>query len=104
MLWRTSVKNHKLGNVRVDEGDRVFIGIVSAMAEDVEAGVTDVDPVFGGRHDPESDTAPLHACPAYRFAIGTMLGILGALMDQHRVEALPAPLLVRIGKRPQTPS
>jgi hypothetical protein len=109
MLWRTSVRAHKLGGVEVRDGDRVFIGIVSAMAEDADAGVTDVDPVFGGRRTPAPKTpeerdCPLHACPAYKFAMGTMLGILAALMDKVRVEALPAPLLVRISGRVPGPA
>ena len=99
MLWRTAVRDHRLGEVDVRDGDRVFIGIVSAMAEDANAGVTDVYPVFGGKREPEGKGCPLHACPAYEFAMGTMMGILAALMDSVRVEALPAPLIVRVSDR-----
>ena len=101
MLWRTATRRHKLGGVDIEDGDRVFIGIVSAVAEDANAGVADVFPIFGGNRS--ADKAPLHACPAYKFAIGTMLGILAALMDAVTVEALPAPLLVRIRGRGQAP-
>jgi Dyp-type peroxidase family len=97
MLWRTAVRDHRLGEVDVRDGDRVFIGIVSALAEDADAGVTDVYPVFGGNRSEANP--PLHACPAYEFAMGTMLGILAALMDKVRVEALPAPLIVRVSDR-----
>jgi cytochrome P450 len=97
MLWRTAVRDHRLGNVDVRDGDRVFIGIVSAMAEDANAGVTDVYPVFGGNRSEEGH--PVHACPAYEFAMGTMMGILAALMKMVRVEALPAPLIVRVSDR-----
>jgi Dyp-type peroxidase family len=106
MLWRTAIHKHRLGAVDVEDGDRVFVGIVSAMAEDANAGVTDVYPVFGGRRclkdapqgedRPQDKGHPLHACPAYEFAMGTMLGILAALMDKVRVETLPAPLIVRV--------
>lgn len=108
MLWRTSVCRHRLGSVDVEDGDRVFIGIVSAMAEDVEAGVTEVYPVFGGRREwdgikKEWVDGPRHACPAYKFAMGTLMGIIAALMDRVTVQALPAPLLVKISDRQPCP-
>jgi len=107
MLWRTAVRTHQLGEVEVVDGDRVFIGIVSAMAEDAEAGTADVYPVFGGRRDwDEQDgwvDSPRHACPAYKFAMGTMMGILAALMDKVTVQALPAPLIVKISDRTPCP-
>ncbi len=96
MLWRTATRRHRLGGVEVEDGDRIFIGIVSAMAEDANAGVTDVYPVFGGKREAGEGAYPRHACPAYQFAMGTMMGMLTALMDKVRVEALPAPLLVKV--------
>ena len=104
MLWRTATRNHRLGGIEIEEGDRIFVGIVSAMAEDVTAGVTDAYPVFGGKREAEGENFPLHACPAYQFAMGTMLGILAALMDRVRIETLPAPLLVRISDRTACPA
>lgn len=94
MLWRTALSAHNLGPVRVRPDDKIIIGIVSAMAEDRERGVEDVYPVFGGNRSRAPH--PLHACPAAKFAMGTMMGILAALFDKVRIEALPAPLLVRI--------
>jgi len=96
MLWRTALHDHDLAGVKVKAGDRVFAGIVSAMAEDVMMGVDDdVYPVFGGDRR-QAEHAPLHACPAYEFAMGTMLGIFAALLDRVRIETLPGPLLVKI--------
>lgn len=94
MLWRTASAAHHLGPVHVQTDDKIIIGIVSAMAEDSERGLEDVYPVFGGnrRRNPH----PLHACPASRFGMGVMMGILAALFDKVKIEALPAPLLVRI--------
>jgi cytochrome P450 len=94
MLWRTARDDHVLGPVTVKQGDRIFIGIVSAMAEDVANGVTEVYPVFGGHRG--KDPHPVHACPAYNAAMGVMLGALAALLDAARVETLPGPLLVRL--------
>jgi Dyp-type peroxidase family len=100
MLWRTALQNHSLGGEPIKVDDRIFIGIVSAMAEDVANGVTEVYPVFGGDRRQVDQSGkpdhPLHACPAYNFAMGVMLGMLAALLDKVRVETLPAPLLVKI--------
>jgi Dyp-type peroxidase family len=94
MLWRTASTAHHLGPVHVQPDDKIIIGIVSAMAEDSERGLEDVYPVFGGNR--RSNPHPLHACPASRFGMGVMMGILAALFDKVRIEALPAPMLVRI--------
>ena len=97
MLWRTATSEHRLGNVDVAADDRVFVGIVSALAEDAAAGITDVYPIFGG--DRGAPDGPLHACPAYKAAMGTMLGIISVLLENFRIEPLPAPLLVRLEGR-----
>jgi Dyp-type peroxidase family len=107
LLWRTANRGHELGGVAVAEGERIFISIVSAMAEDAAAGITDVYPVFGGnRAPPDGSKPPLHACPAYKAAMGTMLGMLSALLESGRIETLPAPLLVKLGleNTPQPPA
>ena len=110
MLWRTAVTGHRIGEAEVRAGERILIGIVSAMAEDAVAGRSDVSPVFGGRRkaDGDPEPGPLHACPAYKFAMGTMLGMLSALFDAaeaggYDIRALPAPLLVEL-KRRQPPA
>ena len=102
MLWRTAREDHELGGVAVMKGDRIFIGIVSAMAEDVANGVADVYPVFGGHRG--KDPHPVHACPAYNAAMGVMLGALAALLDKARVETLPGPLLVRLSELAVAPA
>lgn len=94
LLWRTATRGHRLGEVDVAPDDRVIVGIVSALGEDAAAGLTDVYPIFGG--DRGAADAPLHACPASKAAMGTMLGILSALLDSFRIEPLPSPMLVKI--------
>lgn len=96
LLWRTAKRDHRLGNVAVAADDRVFVGIVSALAEDAAAGIIDIYPVFGGNR--AAAAAPVHACPAYKAAMGTMLGILAALLESVRIEPLPATLLVKVSE------
>jgi hypothetical protein len=50
--------------------------------------------VFGGRR--QSEPHPVHACPAYEMAMGTMLGILTALLQAGEIQALPQPFLIKI--------
>jgi hypothetical protein len=96
LLWRTATRDHRLGDVEIAADERVFVGIVSALAEDEAAGITDVCPIFGGERGlPDS---PLHACPAYKAAMGTMLGVLSALLESFRIEPLPASMLVTLSE------
>ena len=39
---------------------------------------------------------PVHACPAREMALGAIMGIMAALLDAGRIQALPASLIVRI--------
>ncbi len=96
LLWRTATRDHRLGNAEVGADDRVIVSIVSALAEDEAAGITDIYPVFGGNR--AAADAPLHACPAYKAAMGTMLGILSGLLEAVRIEPLPATLLVKVSE------
>jgi Dyp-type peroxidase family len=97
LLWRTALSDHQVGGETVAAGERIVIGIVSALAEDAASCMTDVYPIFGGNREPHDGTlAPVHACPAYKAAMGTMLGMLSALLESGRIETLPAPLLVKL--------
>jgi hypothetical protein len=98
LLWRTAVLPHALGDVAIQPGDKVILGLVSATQETWNAGLDDVAVVFGGlrREDPH----PVHACPAHDMAMATMMGMLTALLEAGGIEALPQPLLVRITPPP----
>jgi Dyp-type peroxidase family len=97
ILWRTVTGDDQLGSETVKAGDRIVIGLVSALAEDAAADQVDVYPVFGGNRAPTDGTAaPVHACPGYQAAMGSMLGMLSALLENCGIETLPAPLLVRL--------
>jgi hypothetical protein len=94
LLWRTAIKPHWLGGVEVRPGDMVIVSVVSATLEKQNTGIDDVAAVFGGLRSGPSH--PVHACPAYEMAIGTMLGILTALLQEGEIQALPQPFLVKI--------
>lgn len=81
-VWRTAVREHALGTnrpVTVHRGDKIHVNIDCATKEDLDAGVTDVFPVFGG--DRRATPHPTHACPAYEAAIGIMLGVIFGMME-----------------------
>jgi cytochrome P450 len=95
MVLRTAREDHQLGGLTIRSGEEIYVGIIGASQQDLDDGDTDSGyVVFGGNRD-EKD-APVHACPGYKFAMGTMLGILSALFEKCRIEALPAPLKVQI--------
>jgi hypothetical protein len=83
-VWRTAVKEHTLGSknpVQVHPGDKIYISIIQAMQEDLRAGITDVCPVFGGNR--RASPHPTHACPGFEMAMGVLLGITTAVVEQH---------------------
>jgi hypothetical protein len=83
-VWRTAVKEHTLGTtnpVQVHPGDKIYISIIQAMQEDLRAGITDVCPVFGGNR--RASPHPTHACPGFEMAMGVLLGIIYAVVEQH---------------------
>ena len=103
IIFRTAKKTKKIGHgsnrVTVNKGDTVILGLVSATQQRIANGTSDnVDVVFGGdRQGPKqpANTA-VHACPAYKLAMGAMLGIIAALLDSGKLKALPASLIVEI--------
>lgn len=97
-LWRTAVVDHLIGSTPVRANDLMIVGLVSATAQAALEGSDDVYPVFGG--DRRATEHPVHACPASRFAMGTMLGILSGVLEFGRIELLPAPLMVKITPGP----
>ncbi len=107
LLYRT-VKNGpvKIGGVTANEGETVILCLSGATQQVLrETGEADVSLVFGGtRKDPDHKAPhpnpewkhPLHACPAKDMANGAMMGIMAALFDAGRIQAMPASLIVRI--------
>ncbi|MBN9788884.1 hypothetical protein DMP17_09775 [Pseudonocardia sp. TMWB2A] len=94
LVYRTATRDTVLGRERIRKGDLVILGLVSATAE--QGG--SVDTIFGGYRSAAAQPSgqPVHACPAYKMAMGSMLGIIAALLDVGRIQAQPASLIVRI--------
>lgn len=104
----------KSESVSVKRGDMVIVSLVGASQQSLfrnPADPGDVSPIFGGKrkaaaqgydHDNpggpfEPDPRyPVHACPAQDMAMGAMMGVLAALLEAGRIEALPAALILKI--------
>lgn len=94
--------------IDVREGDLVIASLVSASQRSLEHNPDgDVSIVFGGNRkaayqSDENDLEnPVHACPAQKMAMGAIMGILAALLDAGRIQALPASLIVKISDWPR---
>lgn len=94
LLYRTATRDTVLGRERIRKGDLVILGLVSGTAETGGS----VETIFGGHRAGPTQPAgsPVHACPAYKMAMGSMLGIIAALLDVGRIQAQPASLIVRL--------
>jgi hypothetical protein len=99
--------------VETTEGDLVVVNLASAsqrrLDKHPEGRREDVSIIFGGaRAKPlqgydytggkitRRNNGAVHACPAQKMAMGSMTGILAALLDAGTIQALPASLIVRI--------
>lgn len=103
-LERRAPKDHSF--VQVCKGDVVIVSLVSAA----QRSLRDPDRprgqpsfVFGGERTgvwDSSDThpagEPVHACPAQKLMMGSMTGILAALLEVGQIRALPSSLIVEI--------
>lgn len=96
VVWRTALRDDRLGPVEVRAGDTVVVSIVSAMQEDLLDGRRCPFPVFGG--DRRAASPPTHACPGYEMAIGVMLGFLAALLDTFELRPAASAMLLRLVK------
>lgn len=119
LLYRIAIDNDtiRLGGrgsadgVKVKKGDLVIVAQVGASQQSLFRNPDregTVETVFGGTrcaaaqgdsyagtHAPQ-DTLPVHACPGKDMAMGAMMGILAALFEAGRIQALPASLIVKI--------
>ena len=105
-------------DVHVKAGDQVIVSLVSvaqrSLVRDPE-GPGDVSIIFGGKRecpwqgeygldDVGNPTVvprlQVHACPAQKMAMGAMMGILAALLEAGRIQALPASLILKISDWP----
>ena len=79
MLWRTARRDHTLGALAVHEGEHIVIGILSASQQVSDPASPEHYVMFGGDAG-NAAGHPLHACPGYGMAMGTLLGIFSALL------------------------
>lgn len=93
LVWRTATARRTLGGVDVAPGERIVVGIVSAMQQNLQEGSPDLWPVFGGRRAGERH--PTHACPGYEMAMGVMLGVLAGLLGAELRPSL-SPTVLRL--------
>jgi Dyp-type peroxidase family len=105
LIYRTATKDTKLGETDVKKGDLVILGLVSAMQESLVQGAADVTAVFGGNRQQAHQAIgePLHACPAQKMVMASVLGILSALLDSGRIEAQPSSLIIKISEYDEVP-
>lgn len=100
LTWRKATGRHNLGNVEVQPGETVVIGIVSATQQSLlreEKGPDALYPVFGGNR--RTANAPTHACPGYDMAMGVLYGVLAGLMLGARLQPTLSPLVLKISAR-----
>jgi hypothetical protein len=97
IVWRTVVQAHTLGEVSLQPGDIVAVGIGSALHQRQLEDVPSLSALFGGdRHSPGNDSVPLHACPGQEMAMGVLTGALDALMAEPGLQPGPSPALMTL--------
>ena len=94
-IHRTVVRDDlDLGGEQLHPGDRLVVGLGSASAELLEQGATDVKWVFGGERSGADYGS--HACPARKIGLGTLLGMVAAVLEVGDLRPEPAPLVLTI--------
>jgi Dyp-type peroxidase family len=126
LLYRIAIKGETLKaqgyrtaqDTEVRKGDLVIVSQVGAAQQSLfrnPYGAGKVSAVFGGEREASSqgyydgDTVldskhPVHACPGMEMAMGAMMGILAALFEAGRIQALPASLIIKVMDWPLSPA
>jgi len=91
-VWRRARIAHRLGQVDIEPGRVVVVGLGSATQQDPLRHHV----AFGGdRADPQGP--PLHACPGYGMGMGVMLGVIAAVLDAGVLRFTGAQTVVALG-------
>ncbi|HEY0955086.1 MAG TPA: Dyp-type peroxidase [Roseateles sp.] len=91
-VWRKARVAHKLGQVDVEPGRVVVVGLGSATQQDPLRHHV----AFGGdRADPNGP--PPHACSGYGMGMGVMLGVIAAVLDAGVLRFTGAQTVVAMG-------
>jgi Dyp-type peroxidase family len=85
MVWRIAAQDTELGGVKIAQGRKVVVGLVSAMAER-----PDHLTAFGGPRPPDS-RATIHACSGYNMGMGVLQGLLAALLEAGTLRPTASP-------------
>ena len=86
MVWRTAMADGSLGGVTYKAGDKVVVGLGSALADGGDAML-----IFGGkRHD------TVHACSGYPMAVGVLVGFFTALLTAGELGSTADPRVFNI--------
>jgi len=103
LVYRTATRKSTLGtgknSVPVNKGDTVILCLAAATQHLLNTNATpNVDVVFGGKRKGHQQPkgAPKHACPAYKMAMGSTIGIVAALLNSGKLKGLPASLILEI--------
>jgi Dyp-type peroxidase family len=81
VIHRTCKRQTQLGGVRIEPERRVVLGLGSAANADPASGFKWL---FGGNYH-ERGGSP-HACPAQPMAVGVMLGLMQAILEQRNLK------------------
>lgn len=91
-IWRKARVAHKLGQVDIEPGRVVIVGLGSATQQDPLRHHV----AFGGDcNDPLG--RPPHACSGYGMGMGVMLGVIAAVLDAGVLRYTGAPTVVAMG-------
>ncbi|MDR7333323.1 Dyp-type peroxidase [Roseateles asaccharophilus] len=91
-IWRKARVAHKLGQVDVEPGRVLVVGLGSATQQDPLRHHV----AFGGdRADPKGP--PPHACSGYGMGMGVMLGVIAAVLDAGVLRSTGAQTVVAMG-------
>lgn len=99
LLYRTAVQSGEIAGKAYNKDDTIILSLASALQNDLDQGNPDISTVFGNyrdKNDPYNTGRNPHACPAMDMAMGSLLGIVTALLDAGNIQAMPASLIFEI--------
>ncbi|WP_457388872.1 hypothetical protein [Roseateles sp. P5_E1] len=91
-VWRKAREAHRLGQVDVEAGRVVVVGLGSATQQDPLRHHV----AFGGDCADPQGRSP-HACSGYGMGMGVMLGVIAAVLDAGVLRFTGAPTVVAMG-------
>lgn len=99
LIHRIATENGRIGNTYFESGDIIILSLTGAMQglEEKSASNQEIrDVVFGGDRPkgPTNKGGNPHACPALQSAMGSIYGIIAALLNAGTIEAMPASLIL----------